>query len=69
MINEQSVTFQNTSTVKDEWEAGNDHYRLIDCGVGPLQLQIFKNLVWAEESVQYRWGVLTNRIEYLLRVK
>ena len=51
---------------KDEWLSSGDKYRLVNFGSGPDVLEIFKDGIWKEESIQYRWSTLTNRIKELL---
>ncbi len=58
-------SFKVDLSIIDEWESGNDKYRLVNLGAGPAQLQILDGGNWREESVCYRWSTLTHRIDQL----
>jgi hypothetical protein len=57
--------FEEDLQIINSWESGSDKYRLVNLGAGPNQLQIFENGKWREESVQYRWSAMSNRIKHL----
>lgn len=53
-------------TIIDQWESSSESFRLVNLGAGPDILQILYNGNWREESLCYRWGVLTSRIKSLV---
>jgi len=57
--------YSEKEEVLDEWRSGNDAYRLINDGAGPMKLQVFEAGRWQPESSNYVHGMLTNRIVQL----
>jgi len=63
-------TFTERISVKDEWEACGQKYRLVDLGAGPRELQTINPLTndvdWRPERPCYVHGILCSRIEELV---
>ena len=60
-------TFEVNLVVIDSWKSSLEHYRLVNLGAGPDQLQVSNDgKDWREESEHFKWGVMTSRIADLI---
>ena len=65
MSDEIGETFIERLEILDEWQVGNEKYRLVNLGAGPDQIQEFIVGEWKEMSPCYRWSTVTQRIVQL----
>ena len=60
-------TFTEEITVLDEWKTKTEKFRLVNKGMGPDELQVFKNYKWVPETECYVHSILTRRIKELIK--
>ncbi len=59
---------QNVKII-DQWESGGEHFRLVDIGAGPYELQRKSGKSWQKENEIFVHGILGHCIECLIKLK
>lgn len=51
--------------ILDSWESENEKFRIVNLGMGPDRLEVFKKGEWHKELACYEWDVVISRLLHL----